>query len=89
MFENEVRKMKILSGNKAALTPGFVTVPLLSLLAMPMQAVAGITKPLRDVPEHLGTGNLKINEEWSLIGLLGLAVVIVLLAVFYRRDKEQ
>ncbi len=81
--------MEIFGGNMAITNPKIVLVPLLLALAAPKRVFAGFTKPLRDVPDQLGTGNLAMDAEWSLFGLLGLAAVVGLLAVFYRRDKEQ
>ena len=59
------------------------------ILAWPGTALAGFVKPLQDLPEHIGTGAFAIDQSWSLVGLIGLVVVIALLAGFYRRDKEQ
>lgn len=80
--------MNILGGIKAV-KPGRVLVPLLFAIAVPGQALAGFSKPLHDTPERLGTGAISVDSDWSLIGLLGLALVVVLLAGFYRRDKGQ
>jgi hypothetical protein len=55
--------------------------------SIPGSAMAGFSKPLQDVPEHLGTGAMAIDHPWYLVGLIGLVVVVALLAGFYRRDK--
>jgi len=80
--------MKILGGIKAV-QPVRVLVPLLFAISAPGQALAGFSKPLHDTQEQLGTGAISLDGDWSLIGLLGLALVVALLAGFYRRDKEQ
>lgn len=80
--------MKILGGIKAV-KPRSLLVPLLFVIAVPSQALAGFSKPLHDTPERLGTGAISLDGDWSLFGLLGLALVVALLAGFYRRDKEQ
>lgn len=54
---------------------------------IPAVATAGFSKPLQDVPEHLGSGALAVDHPWYLVGLIGLVVVVALLAGFYRRDK--
>lgn len=54
---------------------------------IPVAATAGFSKPLQDVPEHLGSGALAVDHPWYLVGLIGLVVVLALLAGFYRRDK--
>ena len=61
----------------------------IALLAslVPAVAYAGFGKPLNDVPERLGTGVFAIDNDWSLLGLAGLAFVVGLLAVFHRRDR--
>ena len=56
-------------------------------LGVASTALAGFSRPLHDVPEQLGTGLFAIDQQWTLIGLLGLAVVVGLLAGFYSRDK--
>ena len=78
--------MKILGGIKAV-TSGRVLVPLLFAIAVPGQALASFAKPLQDTPDRLGTGVIALDSDWSLFGLLGLALVVALLAGFYRRDK--
>ena len=55
--------------------------------SIPAAAMAGLTKPLHDVNDQLGTGVFAMDQQWSLIGLLGLVVVVALLAGFYSRDK--
>lgn len=55
--------------------------------AVSSAALAGFSRPLHDVPEQLGTGVFAIDQQWTLIGLLGLVVVVALLAGFYSRDK--
>jgi len=57
------------------------------VLFIPAVAAASFTRPLQDVPEHLGTGAFALDDQWSLFGLIGLGVVLGLLAGFYRRDK--
>lgn len=80
--------MKILGGIEAV-KPVRVLVPLLFASSVPGQALAGFSKPLHDTQERLGTGAISLDGGWSLLGLLGLALVVGLLAGFYRRDKEQ
>lgn len=57
------------------------------LAGTPAAALAGFSKPLQDIPEHLGTGALTLDQQWVVIGLVGLVVVVALLAGFYSRDK--
>ncbi len=82
-------QMKILAGIKTV-RPGKVIVPLFFAMAVPKEALANsFAKQLQDVPDRIGTGELALDSDWSLVGLLGLALVVGLLAAFYRRDKEQ
>lgn len=53
----------------------------------PASAFAGFSKPLRDVSDQIGTGHFAIDHHWSLVGIIGLVVVVALLAGFYSRDK--
>ena len=53
----------------------------------PASAYAGFSKPLRDVSDQIGTGHFAIDHQWSLVGIIGLVVVVALLAGFYSRDK--
>ncbi len=53
----------------------------------PASAFAGFSKPLRDVSDQIGTGHFAIDHDWSLVGIIGLVVVVALLAGFYSRDK--
>ena len=53
----------------------------------PASAFAGFSRPLRDVSDQIGTGHFAIDHQWSLMGIIGLVVVVALLAGFYSRDK--
>lgn len=78
--------MKILGGIKAV-KPGKVLAPVFLAVAIPGQALAGFSMPFHHTSERLGTGAMSLDGDWSLFGLLGLALVVALLAGFYRRDK--
>lgn len=65
----------------------FAALATLALASTPLTALAGFSRSLHDVPEQLGTGLFAIDQQWTLIGLLGLVVVVALLAGFYSRDK--
>ena len=57
------------------------------LSVTPIAALAGFYKPLQDVPDQIGTGAVTLDQQWTLMALLGLVVVVALLAGFSRRDK--
>jgi hypothetical protein len=62
------------------------TLALAACLA-PASALAGFSKPLVDVSDQIGAGHFAIDNQWSLVGIIGPVVVVALLAGFYGRDK--
>jgi hypothetical protein len=82
LTSKECKKMKYLAPKSTSLRAlAFV------FSSIPAAAMAGMTKPLHDVPEQLGLGAFAIDQQWSLAGLIGLIVVVALLAGFSSRDK--